>query len=334
MTFTVVKLFSRFPLRWHSGLGSLDRSDLFPHSDTLFSALVNAFLLLYGEEMLPEFLSELWVSSVFPGIRQEGKDVLFFPVPLSVIFSTPVSLRKKVKKVRFASWDAFQKLVKTFDFETHAFAVSFSDVSSPFLLWGTQYVITHEEAIWLGRETIKVAKLLEPHVVLDRTNNRSQNLYFEEDIWMVSEPGAQPFLFFLYGDCRFEMTAILRLFVEEGLGGERFQGKGSFDWFEVDTLDIPQNGEYMVLFSVAKPRRSEIDALLAYDLVKRGGFVFRGEPLGFQKRTHYKIAEGSLVRFPFVGENMDVSPFAEQPIISYGKALGYAFSGKGEMVWK
>jgi len=69
--------------------------------------------------------------------------------------------------------------------------------------------------------------------------------------------------------------------------------------------------------------------LLVYDLIRRGGFIFRGEPLGVRKRTLYKLVEGSVVRLPFVGENVDVSPFAGQPVISYGKALGFAVPGEG-----
>lgn len=328
MVFTVVKLFSRFPLRWHLGLGSLDRSDVFPRSDTLFSALGNAFLLLYGEKELATFLDTLWVSSVFWGVRGKEEDCLFFPVPLAMAPPKSLVNRKTFKKIRFASWKAFTMLVDTFDSETCSF--SFDDQEEGrWVVWNSRYLVTPEEARWLGEGAVTVAQLLEPHVVLDREANRSQSLYFEEDTWMggISE-NHQPFLFFL---CAWNgrMEPVLRLFVEEGLGGERFQGRGRFDWFDVETLDIPQEGDYLVLFSLAKPKEEEVPLLLAYDLVKRGGFIFRGEPLGMRKNPHYKLVEGSLVRLPFTGENLDVSPILHQPVISYGKALGFAFFGKG-----
>ncbi len=307
--------------------GGLDRSDLFPHSDTLFAALSNAFLLLYGEAPLSAFLDTLFVSSVFPGIRREGRDTLFFPVPLSITPLASLGTRKKVKKVRFVSWEALRVLLDTFDAKTCSFVVDFQS-EKRLVQWGLQYLVTPEEATQFDSEVVTVGKLLEPHVVLDRATNCSQNLYFEEDTWMDSRGSLQPFLFFLCAPGHPAMEAVLRLFIEEGIGGERFLGKGRFDWFAMDTLEIPQEGEYLILFSLAKPRRSELSSLLAYDLMRRGGFIFRGEPVGVHKNSHHKIVEGSLVRLPFEGENVDVSPLPGQPVISYGKALGLAFSGR------
>jgi CRISPR-associated protein Csm4 len=331
MTCALVKLWSRFPNRLHLGLGSMDRSDFLPHSDTLFSALGNAFLLLYGEKELLEFLDGLQISSVFPGIRLGERDLLFFPVPLSVVHaanSSDLLLRKKVKRVRFASLEAFRAVMGGFNPQKHAFVVNLLD-EKRFALWNSQYLVTRSEMDLLQDEAIRIGMALEPHVTVHRQDNRSQDLYFEEDAWVHGSSSVRPFLFFLVSGGGAFLEPVLRLFIEEGLGGERFQGKGRFDAFETEPFELPQEGKYLILLSLAKPRREEMSHLLVYDLIRRGGFIFRGEPLGVRKRTLYKLVEGSVVRLPFVGENVDVSPFAGQPVISYGKALGFAVPGEG-----
>lgn len=332
MSWNLIKLFSPFPLRLHLGMGAMDRSDFLPHSDTLFGALAHAFLLLYGEEELLGFLDRLRVSSVFPGIRFGGRDFLFFPVPLAI---TPSSVnlleRKRAKKVRWLSWEVLRRLPDYFNVTTHSFEVNFLD-QKRFTILDSQYVVTKEELSSYPQErpSIGIGKVIEPHVLLHRDNNSSQDLYFQEDTWIVGSSSSLPFLFFLVANPDLRLASVLNLFCEEGLGGERFQGKGHFHSFEREDFGMPQEGEYAVLLSLTKPRQEEVSLLLAYELLLRQGFIFRGKPLGIRKRSHYKLLEGSLVRLPFEGENLDVSPHRELPVVSYGRAVYFAFSKKGE----
>jgi len=45
-----------------------------------------------------------------------------------------------------------------------------------------------------------------------------------------------------------------------------------------------------------------------------------------RKKTHYKIKEVALVKSPYIGENINVSPIENMKVISYGKNVGLKFS--------
>ncbi len=136
-----------------------------------------------------------------------------------------------------------------------------------------------------------------------------------------------PFLFFVVKEVA-RLKSVLNLPVEEGLGGERHQGKGRFDRWEERSIVLPEEGEYLLLWSLAKPKKEELSSLLMYELVLRDGFIFRGEPVGWRKKAHWKLREGSITKLPFQGENVEVSPREDWSVISYGRAIGWAFRAK------
>ncbi|GEM_PF-3623561 len=136
----------------------MERSDTMVHSDTLFSALCNAFVRLYGEGDLPTWMENVLVSSVFPGVRWGEKDILFFPVPLSIVPPvTDLVRRKKAKSVRWFSQEALGEVISTFDPEWSAFRVDVLD-ERRFVLVDGQYALTASQGKELQeRSFIKLA---------------------------------------------------------------------------------------------------------------------------------------------------------------------------------
>ncbi|MDK2896916.1 MAG: CRISPR-associated protein Csm4 [Candidatus Atribacteria bacterium] len=331
----VIKLFSRETVRLHPGAGRMDRTETIVHADTLFSAICNALVKLYGEESLSSFMNEVLLSSLFPALRKRETetDLLFLPRPIASVAqseTTLLSQRKKEKKVGWLSWQAFAKLISTFNSQNLSFDCSLLD-ETIFTIEGKFALLTEEKETLKNLKKFYFSNKVEPHVSTDResgTARKEGGLYFQEDLVLSSGETTKPFLYFLVNYNQFEtlLSPVLNLLIEEGIGGERHQGKGVFDWWEREEVEIENQGEYLILFSTTLPAKEEIKNLVYYELIPRRGFVYYHSPTTFYKKPIFKLGEGSIVRLPFRGCNVNVSWQKNYPVISYGKALGFAFS--------
>lgn len=329
-----IKLFSKNVICLRPGAGRMDRTESIVHADTLFSALCNALLKLYGEEVLLQCLDKLVLSSLFPGLREEGKeDLLFLPRPIAPfsVSERDLSRRKKEKKVGWFSWGAFKRVISRFNSRQSRFDCNLLN-EELFAVEGQFALLAEEKEALKALQGFGFSGKLEPHVSINRLNNiafEEGGFYFQEDLVLTTgTENTEPFLYFLVSCEQFEETLrpALNLLIEEGIGGERHQGRGVFDCWESEEMELPDQGEYMVLFSVTLPLKEEVKNLLYYDLVLRRGFVYYGKPTAYYKKPVFKLSEGSIVRLPFAGCNVDVSPNESYRVISYGKALGFAFS--------
>jgi len=93
-----------------------------------------------------------------------------------------------------------------------------------------------------------------------------------------------------------------------------------------EEMDIPDRGDFEVTLSLTLPKREEVDNLVYYQLVKRDGFIYYQKATGLRKKTHFKIKEGALVKSPYLGESVNVSPRKDMRVISYGRSIGFKFS--------
>lgn len=332
MKVEVYKLFKEDPILLHIGLRRMDRTSTFINSDTLFSALANSFVKLFGEDKFNIFETNLLISSIFIGLRLEGKDILLLPMPeIPIKIIKEDEQYKKYKKIQWVSKEALFKLLESFDKEN--LRIIMEDTSSLRFL-NSKTLLLKDEFEQIGEEITFIDTILEPKVSVDRENNKSINLYFQENL-LLSEIKTskgikiKPLLYFIkYINHEIENLFIptINLFLEEGLGGERTTGKGFFDYYEKEELTLPDQGDFEITLSATIPKREETDNLIYYQLIKRDGFIYYNYPTGIRKKTHYKIKEGALVKSPYIGENINVSPIENMKVISYGKNLGLKFS--------
>lgn len=330
MKVEVYKLFKEDPILLHIGLRRMDRTSTLIHSDTLFSALSNSFIKLFGEDKFNIFEDNLVISSIFIGLRLQEKDILFLPMP-EIPLKVDDEQHKKYKKIQWISKDALFELLKFFDKEN--FQIFIKDTTYLKFL-NSKTLVLKEEFDHIGEEIKFIDTILEPKVSVDRENNKSVNLYFQENLILSQIKTSKgikitPFLyFFKYINSELESLFIptINLFVEEGLGGERTTGKGFFNYYEKDSIDFSEQGDFEITLSTTIPKREEVNNLIYYQIIKRDGFIFYKYPTGMKKKTHYKLKEGALVKSPYKGENINVSPVENMKVISYGKNLGIKFS--------
>ncbi|WP_069293951.1 type III-A CRISPR-associated RAMP protein Csm4 [Fervidobacterium thailandense] len=255
----------------------LNAPDIIIHSDTIFSAIVNMYSLIYGLKETQEFINAIKendvfnCSSAFPFVG----DKFFLPKPIGFKFG--FTEPKKEKKIKFVDIDIVTKKRQA----------SLKEVED-------DEKIDKEKLVLFER----------PRVSLDRISLAS-NIYYAGGVKMHEEVG---YWFFMDLSPEFEerVKTTIKVLGDEGIGGERTYGYGQFvPEFIEDNQQY--SGNSFVLLSVFKPAESEIESLETkrYKIIKRGGYVYSpySEILTNLRHPIYNVfAEGSVFEKPVKGE--------------------------------
>ena len=290
----------------------LEGSDTFIHSDTLFSALCNACLLMYGacelSDMLEMFNADsppFLLSSAFPCWNGE----YYFPVPLN-----QQSGAKKIKRIEFVASGGLARLLNGDSLQT---------------IINTTTVIPSlksnaEDAFpWVLENT--------PRVGLSRFSNHPGENYFHFGQVFYRENAG---LFFMIDiknpEYEKKIISTIRLMADEGIGGDRTCGKGHMYqpvFSQLDVPDIPNaDGVYMV--SLYFPEESALQSInnSYYTLIERKGYIYSPAGKSMRRKSVRLFSEGSV--FPGAtnhkGMLVNVKPdaFISHDVFRYGIAFG------------
>lgn len=350
-----------FPFRpaslYHFGEWSLEDSSRIIHSDTLFSALVNVSALLFGNRGPSALIQaaqdgSFRLSSAFPCIkilRNSDSAVLYFlprpriPFAKSLRDAEPLS-KKELKRMRFISHTLFQKLLTDTVAEGEKpLAVTNLAEAKPLF---TGFYLLQDEPL-AGRSSTgsasPFATIVSPKVTLDRLTSASE--FWDQTDLLLTEMGLRdgvrivPGFFFMMNkvvdDLRNLLEGSLCLLLDEGIGGKRSSGRGLFASFERSRIsfDLPENGRFTVNLSTLLPERDETNRLIAYDFIKRGGYVYSGAGTTLQKPVVRMLSEGSVHSgvprgqlYPFP---LPASSPPGHPVLKYGLAFPIPFGGTG-----
>ena len=364
------------------GVG-LDESTVHVPSATLFSALVDAhrraggdadallapFPCLQGEASLdgdPPFR----LTSAFPFAGA----VRFFPmpVPLGSWFDgeTQRVRHKDLKRIRFVSERLFRRMLAGEAMDRWLFPPEGEEPTRGIALQNGDLWLSREEVKGLPKEmrlrpdakreiplrALRRARVWTlqqvPRVTVDRVSSASEIFHIER---VVFSPGCGLWFGVEWRapdrevdgkgvTYREALHRALSLLADDGLGGERSAGYGSFTWEqgEVLSLPTPSPGGLLCLLSRYHPRGSELpDALTrqgtAYSLTSVGGWLRSPDGAAQRRRRLWMVAEGSIVGATsggVQGDVVDVRPVYEDPagalphpVWRYGLALGAGLQG-------
>lgn len=296
-----------FKLRFKSSIhigqreGFLESIEEIIHSDTLFSAFCNAYLLLYGREKLEKLLDifrgnpPFILSSCFPF----WKEKLFFPIPLSQI-----PREKTLKKALFIEKEGFEELLngrKLEDLEKNYEILPSKKYEKPYII------------------------LKNLRVALSRLNNNpGDNLFNFAELFFSRDAG----LFFLLDlkDPSFEKEFIsaMKLLQDEGIGGDRTAGKGLFylEKSEEFELKIPEKPDGFLSLSLLFPEENELADLKDgfYEIIERKGYIYSPFTKSLRRKSIRGLKEGSVFLSRKKGKIVDVTPeyFREHRVYRYG----------------
>jgi len=314
------------------GIGLEETAD-FPHSDTLFAALISAWRLMYSRPEFKRLLEgvveagqepPLRLSSAFPYIGQ----VYFLPRP-AIRLEGAGGDRKRGKQVTYLSWRRAEDLVHS-DLPSH---VQAEDTLKGGRLWlhpqekaevkrvfGTDSL--SQVRPWSSAEAEAMAR-----VTVDRITSASA-LYYQGMVYFAPECG-----FYLLAevadDYQQPLEDGLHFLGEQGLGGRRSVGLGRFTVEEGGEREIgvpagEQN--YHWLLSLYHPTADEVKAQRVldgarYTLITRRGWIYSPDEASQRRRAVRMLAEGSLLPRPAVGDVVNVRPITQFPHAVYRSGL-------------
>lgn len=310
--------------RAHFHLGEkeaiLEQTSDYIHSDTLFSAICNAYRLLYGEEELRNML-ELFKGRDPPFLISSAfayADKIFtLPLPLSIDWDKYVDrevverlnagreekgkkdnfdILKMLKKVKFVSEQIFRSVTK----EERGIKDYINDKN---IIQGILFDDAEVEGLrkrFDVREN-KDIKILEekevPRVVIDRKTS-SSNIYHFGEISFARNCGLYFLMDLRLKEYEKKVKAAIRVLGDEGIGGDRTYGKGLFKVeFEKMELDMEPKPHFVTL-SLYYPREDEVSTVMDgyYELMKRGGWIYSVYAKSLRRRTVRMLAEGSVFK--------------------------------------
>jgi len=293
-------------------------------SDTLFSALVNAYKELNGIEKTTEFIQsfieqpKFLISSLFV---YKG-DKYFLPRPLideHIDKEIKKSFGKDLKKIKWVDPEGFLKWQKCLDRE---------EVER---LKGLQSEYEDSYSVEIR-----------PRVSLDRATCQS-NIYHSGFVYFKKDAGLYGIVVFWDNDFISQFKNLLEILGEIGLGGEKTYGCGMF---EIESFErVPDefkevlfgdSGNYTLL-SLCHPDPSELPQLkegdAAYDIVRKRGWITSGRyAMPFKRKSLGFFVEGSVFKKKPKGALVDVTPESlPEPlphrIFRYGYALTAPLGG-------
>jgi CRISPR-associated protein Csm4 len=326
------------PLHIANVRAGYDRSETSIASDTLYAAVASTWAMLGQSDWIgpsPSFA----LSSLFPYLEHQGTVRYFLPKPIGALRPQSPSGHKAWKKVQylehraFGTWAAGGPLPDTDDYLVDKFYLAKPATSQA--------------------ERQALASLMQPEVhprvSVPRQTGQDAEPFYVERIWFAE--GAGLYCLFVGNEQEYaRVKSALQLLQHEGLGTDRKVGNGQFVLeetllpadFGLGHKSSPSPG-YWVNLSLFCPESPEqlanmlppSDEQVAYDLVKRGGWITAEPFMSLRKRSVHMFREGSIFRagpggqladgLHALGKTVDLRPAWNDPeltpIYRSGRAL-------------
>jgi len=285
------------------------------HSDTLWSALVNAWALS-NPDTVDVFISEckaekFLISSAFyhyVNSDNGGKNsnIFFLPKPTSLNlykFSDP----KKLKKVRFISKGVWEKGILPDDWFNSKICT----------------LIQNDSAIALRSETDRSFELFHIETAAKTSardvSDREDAFYFQTDLFLAKNVKWYFLLNnqlpeYLQADLEKAMQTLMRL----GIGGERTTGCGALTEFKIvdfnfDMDESVKDKHSQVSLSLSIPKDDNLSKNDLYQIIKRGGrFLTKRKSLPMIQM----LQEGAILNNDFAGRIVELNN--EPIVLRYG----------------
>lgn len=309
------------------GIG-IEETAALPHSDTLFAALVSAWRLLGGTDLVEELLAPFPIdgddseppfrlSSAFP----YAGPVDFLPRP-AVYLQGDGGDVKRGKNVTYVSWNRLRTLLES--------DTPLPRVSSQMVLHTGELWVTGKERDTLAQtfpgESLEHVRFwyagesaMTPRVTVDRTTSASA-VYYQGQVRFRDGCGLYLLADFAGSEAqqkryREYVHAGLELLGEQGLGGRRSVGLGRFDVIGAEDVTLPGVGDaanlHLVL-SLYHPTADEVAAGILdrarYELIMRRGWMRSPDRAGLRRKGIRMLAEGAIVGNKPTGDVVDVRP--------------------------
>lgn len=298
------------PLHIGTKEGIYNTTEQLIHSDTLFSGIINCYSMLFGRKETENLMDGFWqddvpfrISSAMP--YWNGIYFVYKPLSLNLAEKLQIEDYKDVKKIRFIPEET---LVGGFEAGKYQIAGQF--------VVPTDKIPDEIFGCFANRETARIT--------VDRVTHATNIFYFSECVY--GNDAALWFYLKVSEEVSGKVLSAIRLLCDEGIGGERSIGLGTFEFENRDAKETScTNCSGFVNVSVYSPKtQKELDALIDYELAERAGYIYSVFGNKNTKRKKIRVLlEGSTFSRAVDGRVLDVTPegFASHRVARY--ALSY-----------
>ncbi len=296
MALVAYRLALRGPLHLGTGReGDLADLDLLPRSDTLAAAIISLWRHVMPEASASDITHiaaepPFAISSALPTVMVGGdwRPLLFIPAgTFDRLAELPSTLRKELKRIRFADFDALRALLSGRLPKT---AAQYGEA----LISGN-----FRGELWHNQSRLRIQ--------VDRIGDRPmEGMLYEFGSLQLGEPVRLSVIIdFIEESSRRGVEAALALLGDEGIGGDRSSGYGGF---EIEQISENFGEDFAVLdggarlsLSLLYPSRDEIEAGLLdapaeYTIASRGGWTTAQGAATMRRKPVNMIVEGSVIR--------------------------------------
>lgn len=307
----IIRLKFTAPLHISNVRGDYDISEKTIHSDTLYSALIEAWSVIGMEKFIPTPENpaiDFSLSTLFPftsnGAGEYTKYIYFLPRPASFKPDVDIKINKKVKKIEYFDSQLFKQLQ-----EHGKLDIKEEQIKGNFY---TQEPV--EETFYYSTVISRIK--------VPRSQGDAQPFYTER-IYFSENAGLYFFISYENDQILNAIVAALDYFKDEGIGTDRHVGNGTF------TYEIDPNAEiihfngidsaYSMNLSLYIPESHEelknsIDEKSYFEILTRGGWITSYPYLTLRKKYIRAIKEGSVLKTPSgtYGKIADITPDRSQ----------------------
>lgn len=279
-----------------------EESESFIHSDTLSAAILSAWALLDPLDAEERAINPPFIlSSGFPFYNQS----YFLPRAVSTNNAkNDLQNAKKMKKIQWLEISLWHKSLISPEW-VNCVDLQQGILQGSLAFEKSQHRQATEEKLWAEEER--------PRLAIDRATNSAINgqLFNFNRIWFNPNGG----LYFLakFPDLKKQhgFEAALELLSDSGIGADRSNGNGFFNWQKVQNpgLNWAEPHDKAVTLSLVNPAPSDYRSSwldnAAYKLISRGGWIGQS---GLRKKRLRMFSEGSVFNQPLQGQVVDITP--------------------------
>ena len=298
MTYTVkfnlYRLHFTSPLNLRDSREDANISQRTIHSDTLHAALISC-LARTGQELPADGDLGCTVSDLFPYYQSEEDSVPVYFLPLPLQSRLPQlkdpADAKKVKKVRWVDAELYSRVlngVSLLDKDAEGLRL----VQGAYLTRSSLPQDTSGSFDFIKSEVVQRVK------IENRAGEGDALPYYVDRVTFKHHSG----LYFLAVGNTSLLEDALKLLALEGIGTDRNVGYGTFEYKTglSLSLELPEDADYMVSLSMFIPQdKGQLQQLLssedvAYDFVRRGGWITSSHTTPYRKNAIYAFLPGSV----------------------------------------
>jgi CRISPR-associated protein Csm4 len=313
------------------------------HSDTIYSAIIQAWATLGLHEFIPKVGEDLnfCLSSLFPYTTSKNDIVYFFPKPYGFLKESDALKNsetrpdaKELKSVEFYDKDFLeiflnQDEVKSYEGSIHGKFLTKGSINKDFV---------HSKVF----PRVRVPKFGAIQKDKDGASKKMDTeIFYIERMFFQEGSGLFCMAHFNNEEIKNAVAAALNYLADEGIGTDRHVGNGLFK-LQTDKINLRLNqfkSKNFTSLSLFLPKNKEqLQSLLSsnptFELIKRGGWITSDPYLQLRKKSIFMFKEGSVFSFEngkkdeqiinIEGGIADIKPPALQeshPIFRVGKAM-------------